>query len=78
VKYMQVAIATDQFFNTLAGGFADETISARAWRERNNSQKWHYIQIAIDLLFFWQPDHCYASYLSETNRNQYPKEYRID
>ena len=28
----QVLIAVDQLLNTLTGGWADETISARAWR----------------------------------------------
>jgi hypothetical protein len=76
LKPMQVAIALDQFFNTLVGGYADETVSARAWREHNNSRKWKYIQLAIDTLFFWQQDHCLASYMSESLRKQYPKEYR--
>lgn len=30
--YFQVLVALDQLVNTLAGGYADETISSRAYR----------------------------------------------
>lgn len=74
----QVAIAFDQFINTLIWikgdgfGYADETLSARAWRLRdvNNLYK------VIDKLFFWQKSHCYESYVSEQDRKQLPKDYR--
>lgn len=74
----QFAIAIDQVFNTLVYfksdgfGYADETLSARAWRLRHksNAYKW------IDGLFFWQKEHCRASYQSELLRKQLPSEYR--
>lgn len=74
----QLAISLDQLFNTLVYlksdgfGYADETLSARAWRlrDQSNAYKW------IDRLFFWQHQHCKASYESEINRKQLPNEYR--
>lgn len=66
----QVLIAIDQLANTLLGGFADETLSARLWRTQHPAYKW------VDRLFFWEPGHCYASYQSELLRSQLPKGYR--
>lgn len=78
----QTAIAADQLANTLVWikgdgfGFADETLSARAWRLRHQSN----IHKAIDTLFFWDREgekrHCELSYESERNRKHLPKEYR--
>ena len=76
---MQVLIALDQLANTfIDGGYADETISARAWRSQHNP-KWAVWRIRIDsaaLYFFNQKDHCYLSYVSERKRTQMPPEYR--
>lgn len=66
----QVAIAFDQLLNALLGGFADETLSARAHRTQSPLERY------IDAIFFWQPDHCADSYLSEKERKQLPPEYR--
>ena len=63
-----ILIAFDQLLNALAGGWPDETLSARAWREG-----WHK---PIDMLFFWEPSHCYESYVSEQLRMQSPPEER--
>jgi hypothetical protein len=76
VRLLQVAIALDQAFNTLAGGWADETLSARAWRMQNRSPRWKYARIIIDAVFFWQPNHCLAAYTSEVQRKQFPKDYQ--
>ncbi len=75
---MQVLIAVDQLLNTLIpGGWADETLSARAHRMRVKRQKyWGWTADAIDTLFFWERDHCLDSHLSELNRRQLPPEYR--
>lgn len=32
MRFKQIPIALDQFVNTLFGGWADETLSCRAWR----------------------------------------------
>lgn len=74
----QIVIAVDQLANTLiAGGYADETISARAHRlALRGSRFWWIVEKGIDLLFFWQPSHCEAAYQSEMQRKQSPQEYR--
>lgn len=74
----RLAIATDQWFNVaLANGWPDETLSARAWRLREASRTWGVIRGLIDGIFFWQRDHCYESYLWESNRQDLPDNYVI-
>lgn len=65
----QIAIAIYQLANTLLGGMADETLSARAHR---TGSAW---EPFIDALFFWQIGHCFQSYISEKERKQLPTEY---
>lgn len=78
----QVGIAFDQMINAFfglahrRGGWADETISARAWREGQKSEKWEIARKGIDLLFFWQDDHCQNAYVSEKERMHLAPEYR--
>ena len=73
--YFQVLVAIDQLINTLLGGYADETLSARAWRHHlDNSLHWPHK--VIDFIFFWQDSHCKTAYESELFRQQYPEEYR--
>ena len=71
---LQVLIAIDQLFNTFIGGYADETISSYAHRKRLKGKPW--LARLIDALFFWQPNHCKASYESEVLRKQLPKHYQ--
>lgn len=75
MRFLQFAIAFDQLANTLFGGYADETLSARAWRQSKHSKRWQYLRRVIDGLFFWQSDHCFNSYLSELHRKHLPQEY---
>lgn len=75
---MQILIALDQFVNTLCwfipgGRWADETLSSRAWRVRN---EWPNMYRVIDGILFWQPNHCQQSYESERMRLQMPPELR--
>ncbi|MFM7008239.1 MAG: DNA helicase UvrD [Betaproteobacteria bacterium] len=66
----QIAIAVDQLANTLLGGFADETISARAHRNG-----WKRTERFINFLF--QDDqHCAMAYVSEMRGTQNAQEYR--
>jgi hypothetical protein len=75
----QFLIAFDQMVNTLVYisgdgfGYADETLSARAWRLREQSS-WPYK--AINWLFFWQKDHCKNAYYEEVHNKQLPQDYR--
>ncbi len=72
----QILIAVDQLVNTVFGGWADETISSRAWRKRGDGKGWEMLRRVIDAIFFWQKDHCESAYLSEMNRLQLPPELR--
>lgn len=76
MKLLQVLIAVDQLINTILGGYADETISSRAYRMQCKNKFWKYARIIIDCIFFWQKDHCYKSYLSEVERQHLPREFR--
>jgi hypothetical protein len=75
----QFFISLDQTLNTLIKiaddgyGWADEMLSARAWRLRGKSN----LCILIDCLFFWDKDHCEECYKIEQERLQLPPEYRI-
>ena len=71
----QILVAIDQLVNTIFGGFADETISARSHRAYlEGKRKW--LRNLINAIFFFQEDHCREAYESEIFRQQYPEEYR--
>lgn len=77
----QILIAVDQLCNpvfcllTNELVYADETMSAHAWRWHKNNKR-HWPMKLIDTLFFWDKNHCYESYLSEILGRQLPPEYR--
>jgi hypothetical protein len=71
---LQVLIALDQLVNALLFfGWADETISARSWRQRDRWQ-WRVARRAIDWLFALLGDsnHCQGAFESELQRRQLP------
>lgn len=77
--FKQNFIGIDQLINTFFfGGFADETISARAWREEvfHGHGKWTWVRGTLDALFFWEINHCKNAWDSEMQRRQMPVEYR--
>ena len=73
-----VLIGFDQTINCVVWikgdgfGYPDETLSARAWRLRGQSNSWK----RIDALLFFDKDQCRTSYESELNRTQLPKDYK--
>lgn len=70
-RISQTLVALDQLANALLlGGWADETISSRAYREYPRLAKF------IDFIFWFDKDHCYESYVSEQLRMQLPPELR--
>ena len=76
---LQNLIAIDQVLNTILGGKADETLSARAWRAEQKNRIFGLIfRPLIDTILFFDPNHCYYSYLSEFYRRQLPSEYSIN
>ena len=74
-------IATDQLFNTLTGGAADETLSSRAYRgavlKEHPRKRWRVIHILINAVFF-DRNHCKESYFSEVYRRQYTDDFKQD
>ena len=76
VWFLNLLIAIDQLANVLLRGAPDETLSARAHRMRMKGHRWWgWTAGAINLLFFWQADHCHASWVAETLRKQLPSAY---
>ena len=72
---LQILIAIDQLANTLLGGMADETLSSRAYRHSvDGTRRWP--ERFINLLFFWQKEHCRQAYESELTRAHLPKGMR--
>lgn len=71
--FVQFIIAVDQLINALFLGWADETLSARAWRKR---YEWPVVYRLINALFFWQDNHCQNAYNSERESRHLPPEYR--
>ena len=70
-KYIRnVLIGFDQFINTIFLGCPDETISSRAWCCKDANSFWRFMRKFIDLLFFFQQQHCFKAYLAELNRKQ--------
>lgn len=75
MRAKQVLIAFDQLVNALCGGWADETLSSRAWRWYVSGKRlWPCVW--LDRLFFWDSHHCRESYESERRRLQMPPELR--
>ena len=75
-KPKQIAIAFDQFCNTLVGGWADETFSARCWRLHQYTPGWALARKMVDALFFFDKNHCQTSATSEEQDTQRPPEQR--
>ena len=75
---VQVLVALDQLLNAVLGGFSDETLSARAYRNDSPAGKarWRIARRVIDTLFFLEPGHCFKAFMSEIDRRQYPPSYR--
>lgn len=79
----QLFIAADQLANVLAtpmhaSAWADETLSARAYRAHAAGRRWGRVAMPlIDLLFAWQgPRHCERAYIAERERLHAPPEVR--
>lgn len=77
----QLLLALDQLVNVLLGGYADETMSSRAYRmsQRHDTSlfgwRWRVCATLINGLFF-DRHHCRDAYLSERDNLQLPPEFR--
>ena len=74
-RLKQILIAFDQLCNTLLGGWADETFSARCWR-LNHRRGWGLVRRVVDAIFFWDREHCFTSYVVECNGGHLPPAMR--
>ena len=79
----QLFIAINQLFNVVLGTilqpftkhYGDETMSSRAYRLRHYKNiRWP--EKLINLLFFFEKNHCYNSFISEREGRQLPPEAR--
>ena len=74
-----VLIGTDQFFNALTGGAADETLSSRTYRRAvladKPKKRWRVLYRLINGLFF-DANHYKASYESELSGKQHDERFR--
>ena len=78
--FWQLLIAIDQLLNTLLGGWADETLSSRAYRKAKYSKNpfWKVAKISIDFIFALVGDfnHCEEAFINESKRMHLPQYYR--
>lgn len=78
--FWQLLIAIDQLLNTLLCGWADETLSSRAYRKSEYSKNplWKFVRRFIDLVFalFNDFDHCEKAFINESARMHLPQYYR--
>jgi hypothetical protein len=77
---LNLFIAFDQVVNCCVKikgdgwGKPDETLSARAYRLRDKSDRAYKY---INKVFFWQADHCKEAYDSEIERKHLPSDYHL-
>lgn len=73
--FKSIFIAIDQLINAIFRGWPDETLSSRAYRlEKNNITS--IPRKIIDILFFFDKNHCEESYISERIDRYLPPELR--
>lgn len=65
---VDLAVVTSQAGNALIlRGSPDETISARCHRKQH-LPRWRTARQVINAVYFWQKDHCAASYADDVER----------
>lgn len=57
----RIGIALSVLLNVVTGGASNQTFSARNYIWKMHGEK--NAVLVIDLIFFWQPDHCRNSWL---------------
>lgn len=79
-RILNILIGLDQFLFclvTLGHSYPDETLSAAAWRwEMAGKWSGRVLRPLIDLLFWFDPEHCRMSYESERTKAHLPSVYR--
>lgn len=73
-----ILVAIDQLLNAIFAGYADETLSARAWRAEQKRKIFGILfRPIIDTIMFFEVDHCKRAHEAELNRRQLPPELRL-
>lgn len=74
---IRLLIALDQLFNTICGGYPDETFSARCYRlgEYGSEKKWRIAMHIVNALAF-SKTHCKEAYENEQLHYQSPESQR--
>jgi len=66
--WLNLLVSIDQFFNTLAGGNCDCTISGHIGAMAINDDKWHEIKWLVDYTFApIELNHCEDSFLADND-----------
>ena len=74
-RFKAVLIVIDNLVAAVLWGYPNLTISAQMYRwELAGKRSWP--RKLIDLLFWWDPDHCHWSYWNEVNNLRIPRDMR--
>lgn len=81
-RIAHILIALDQLLFVLCTfgvGFPNETFSSAAWRgERDGRIAGQFFRPIIDVLFWFDPEHCKNAYLNVARGRQLPPSYQGD
>ena len=68
----------DLGLNVSTGGYAAELFSSRCYRRRieTDAPGWHRLEFLVNVIFFWQPDHCENSFLYQKALGGLPSAYK--
>lgn len=76
-RWFEILLALDCLIGSFLGAWADETMSAYAYRKmlagESRGRRWVRL---IDALFVWQDNHCALAYAHDQARRQLPPAQR--
>lgn len=66
---VNVGAAWSQFWNAVWGGNRDQSFCSRSYEAKLAGKRWAIVAVAVlDVLFFFQPDHCATAFHSDDER----------
>jgi hypothetical protein len=71
----EIGVGLTQLLNAFCGGYASECFSSRCWRLREY-RPFNVVYRVVNVIFFWQPNHCKASYDAQVARWNVPADYQ--